>query len=187
MVQTTTTTTTTPTTRPQQPPSTIPRSSTRTLITRHASSMPNLSRTQTHQINKMSSSKLKTSSSTSTSNPASSHQHRSHSSSCSSTSSSNSANSTSSSNSSQRQYYLISNLPSTQLVSTETATIDAWQEPYIIEDEDLMFDGTPLNELYEMNRLQEEQELRSRRSSGESERSLVWKEEMRRGRRRDRK
>jgi len=51
----------------------------------------------------------------------------------------------------------------------------AWQETtFEIEDEDLMFDGVPLNRLYEENREEE-----GRRSSGESER------EERRGRRRE--
>lgn len=78
-----------------------------------------------------------------------------------------------------------------------------YQEPVLIEDEDLMFDGKPLNELYEKNRFEEE--LRSRRSSGESERSFgvtpddengslramqrwMWREEeMTRGRGREKK
>lgn len=49
-----------------------------------------------------------------------------------------------------------------------------------------MFDGTPLGELHEQSSRAEEEMLRSRRSSGESERSLVGREEMRRGRQRDR-
>jgi len=32
----------------------------------------------------------------------------------------------------------------------------AWQEPIIVDDEDLMFDGKPLNMLYEENRWQAE-------------------------------
>lgn len=48
----------------------------------------------------------------------------------------------------------------------------------MIEDEDLMFDGKPLNLLYEENRMMEG----SRRSSGESER---YSGEERRGRRRE--
>lgn len=55
---------------------------------------------------------------------------------------------------SQKQYYLITDTP--LRATTETAEIDlhaeSWKLPYSIDDEDLTFDGKPLNMLYEENR-----------------------------------
>jgi hypothetical protein len=61
----------------------------------------------------------------------------------------------SSQNSSDRQYYLITNVHSTT-TSSNDREIDlhaqSWQLPYEVDDKDLMFDGKPLNMLYEENR-----------------------------------
>ena len=84
----------------------------------------------------------------------------------------------------KQQYYLIRDTVTEK--PNDNYFKQSWQEPFIIEDEDLMFDGTPLGELHEQSSRAEEEMLRSRRSSGESERSLVWREEMSRGRQRDR-
>ena len=69
---------------------------------------------------------------------------------------STSSNSSSSSHSNQgtKQYYILSNISSNQIqVDNETSLQSgSWKEPFVIEDEDLMFDGKPLNLLYEENK-----------------------------------
>jgi hypothetical protein len=56
-----------------------------------------------------------------------------------------------SSSQSEKQYYLITNV-----VAKTDSEVDlkagSWKEPYTINDSDLMFDGKPLNMLYEENR-----------------------------------
>jgi hypothetical protein len=56
---------------------------------------------------------------------------------------------------SDRQYYLITNVNSTTS-SSKDREIDlhaqSWKLPYEVDDKDLMFDGKPLNMLYEENR-----------------------------------
>lgn len=59
--------------------------------------------------------------------------------------------------SSDKQYYLITNVHSSSSSSSGSEReIDlhaqSWKLPYSIEDKDLMFDGKPLNLLYEENR-----------------------------------
>jgi hypothetical protein len=56
---------------------------------------------------------------------------------------------------SDKQYYLITNVHSTTS-SPNDREVDlhaqSWQLPYEVDDKDLMFDGKPLNMLYEENR-----------------------------------
>ncbi|KUJ15254.1 uncharacterized protein LY89DRAFT_735383 [Mollisia scopiformis] len=95
----------------------------------------------------------KSSSSSSSSSKPHSHSHKSHSS---------SSSSSSSSTSSQKQYYLITDLPlrsSTDFPAAEEVIdlhAESWKLPYSIDDEDLTFDGKPLNMLYEENRWEAE-------------------------------
>jgi hypothetical protein len=60
------------------------------------------------------------------------------------------------SQSSDKQYYLITNVHSSSSSSGTDREIDlhaqSWKLPYTIDDKDLMFDGKPLNLLYEENR-----------------------------------
>jgi len=56
---------------------------------------------------------------------------------------------------SDKQYYLITNVHSTSSSSNEREIdlhAQSWKLPYTIDDKDLMFDGKPLNMLYEENR-----------------------------------
>jgi len=57
--------------------------------------------------------------------------------------------------SSDKQYYLITNVR-TSSTQQDQREIDlhaqSWKLPYTIDDKDLMFDGKPLNMLYEENR-----------------------------------
>ncbi len=59
----------------------------------------------------------------------------------------------------EKQYYLITNVHTTSTASDKEIDLksqQSWQEPYTIDDADLMFDGKPLNLLYEENRWQAE-------------------------------
>ncbi|KAN0090566.1 hypothetical protein V8E51_019145 [Hyaloscypha variabilis] len=60
------------------------------------------------------------------------------------------------SSSSDKQYYLITNVRTTSSSQQDQREIDlhaqSWKLPYTIDDKDLMFDGKPLNMLYEENR-----------------------------------
>lgn len=61
----------------------------------------------------------------------------------------------------KQKYYLITDTDTHSNNSTQTKTTDLqaqelWKEPYTIDDADLMFDGKPLNMLYEENRWQAE-------------------------------
>lgn len=59
----------------------------------------------------------------------------------------------------QQQYYLITNVSSHQQTPEEfdlQSNNTSWKLPYTIDDEDLMFDGKPLNMLYEENRMKAE-------------------------------
>jgi len=63
----------------------------------------------------------------------------------------------------QKQYYLITNVqpPTTKENEVDLQT-QSWELPYTIDDADLMFDGKPLNMLYEENRELAEHETRDR-------------------------
>ena len=67
--------------------------------------------------------------------------------------------------SSDRQYYLITNVHSSNH-SANDREIDlhaqSWKLPYTIDDKDLCFDGKPLNMLYEENRYKAEHVSQSR-------------------------
>jgi hypothetical protein len=58
-----------------------------------------------------------------------------------------------------KQYYLITDV-NVRTTANEKAidpqSQESWQEPYTIDDADLMFDGKPLNLLYEENKWQAE-------------------------------
>jgi hypothetical protein len=71
--------------------------------------------------------------------------------------------SSSSSHHSEKQYYLITNVqpPTTKDNEVDLQT-QSWELPYTIDDADLMFDGKPLNMLYEENRELAEHETRDR-------------------------
>jgi len=51
-----------------------------------------------------------------------------------------------------KQYYLITNVNAAKADAEIDLHAKSWQLPYSIEDEDLTFDGKPLNMLYEENR-----------------------------------
>jgi hypothetical protein len=60
-----------------------------------------------------------------------------------------------SSQGSDKQYYLITNVHSSTTTSSDKQIdlhAQSWKLPYSIDDKDLMFDGKPLNLLYEENR-----------------------------------
>jgi hypothetical protein len=67
---------------------------------------------------------------------------------------------------SDKQYYLITNVHSSSTHSSNDRAIDlhaqSWKLPYTIDDKDLMFDGKPLNMLYEENRYMAEHRGSSR-------------------------
>jgi len=68
--------------------------------------------------------------------------------------------------SSDRQYYLITNVHSTSSSANDRETdlhAQSWQLPYEVDDKDLMFDGKPLNMLYEENRYMAEHHVRQSR------------------------
>lgn len=72
---------------------------------------------------------------------------------------------------SQKQYYLTnSNSTSTTSNNSNTAkeVEESWKLPYAIEDEDLVFDGKPLNMLYEENRECETRDKGEKRGRGRS-------------------
>ncbi|KAG4432748.1 hypothetical protein IFR05_011778 [Cadophora sp. M221] len=54
----------------------------------------------------------------------------------------------------KQKYYLITDHSNTK--TTDLQAQELWKEPYTIDDADLMFDGKPLNMLYEENRWQAE-------------------------------
>ncbi|KAH7397569.1 hypothetical protein BKA64DRAFT_41424 [Cadophora sp. MPI-SDFR-AT-0126] len=62
----------------------------------------------------------------------------------------------------KQKYYLVIDdnhqhaKSSTSNKSTDLQAQELWKEPYTIDDADLMFDGKPLNMLYEENRWQAE-------------------------------
>lgn len=59
----------------------------------------------------------------------------------------------------KQKYYLITDDHDTKSSSNKSTDLQAqelWKEPYTIDDADLMFDGKPLNMLYEENRWQAE-------------------------------
>jgi hypothetical protein len=67
--------------------------------------------------------------------------------------------------SSDKQYYLITNVRSTSSSSSDQEIdlhAQSWKLPYTIDDKDLMFDGKPLNLLYEENRYMAEHRGSSR-------------------------
>ncbi|CAG8957996.1 hypothetical protein HYALB_00002455 [Hymenoscyphus albidus] len=75
----------------------------------------------------------------------------------------------------QQQYYLITNVTSTyhqQQTSREEFDLKSsntsWKLPYTIDDEDLTFDGKPLNMLYEENRMKAERRDERKPSRGRS-------------------
>jgi len=55
----------------------------------------------------------------------------------------------------KQKYYLITS-DNSNSKSTDASAQELWKEPYTIDDADLMFDGKPLNMLYEENRWQAE-------------------------------
>ncbi|KAH6716531.1 hypothetical protein DL95DRAFT_459590 [Leptodontidium sp. 2 PMI_412] len=55
----------------------------------------------------------------------------------------------------KQKYYLITSSDH-NTKTTDLQAQELWQEPYTIDDADLMFDGKPLNMLYEENRWQAE-------------------------------
>jgi hypothetical protein len=66
---------------------------------------------------------------------------------------------------SDKQYYLITNVHSNTHSSNDRAIdlhAQSWKLPYSIDDKDLMFDGKPLNMLYEENRYMAEHRGSSR-------------------------
>ncbi|TVY28598.1 hypothetical protein LHYA1_G001982 [Lachnellula hyalina] len=82
-----------------------------------------------------------------------------------------------------QQYYLLATSTSTSnATSTSTSTSSnttssgnatkeierSWTTPYAIEDEDLVFDGKPLNMLYEENRECETRDKGEKRGRGRS-------------------
>ncbi|TVY31383.1 hypothetical protein LSUB1_G008449, partial [Lachnellula subtilissima] len=80
-----------------------------------------------------------------------------------------------------QQYYLLATSTSTTAstsTSTSTNTTSSsnttkaiegsWELPYAIEDEDLVFDGKPLNMLYEENRECETRDKGEKRGRGRS-------------------
>jgi hypothetical protein len=69
-----------------------------------------------------------------------------------------------SSQGSDKQYYLITNVHSSTTSSDKQTDLHAqsWKLPYSIDDKDLMFDGKPLNLLYEENRYMAEHRGSSR-------------------------
>ncbi|KAG4420428.1 hypothetical protein IFR04_006444 [Cadophora malorum] len=57
----------------------------------------------------------------------------------------------------KQKYYLVTDdTNSSSNKSTDLQAQELWKEPYTIDDADLMFDGKPLNMLYEENRWQAE-------------------------------
>jgi hypothetical protein len=70
------------------------------------------------------------------------------------------------SSSSDKQYYLITNVRTTSSSQQDQREMDlhaqSWKLPYTIDDKDLMFDGKPLNMLYEENRYHAEHRGASR-------------------------
>lgn len=74
--------------------------------------------------------------------------------------------------SAHKQYYLITNVQSSSSSTTSKDEIDlhseSWKLPYSIDDEDLMFDGKPLNMLYEENRYYETRDRGEKKSRGRS-------------------
>lgn len=84
----------------------------------------------------------------------------------------------SSQNSSDRQYYLITNVQSTTTTSSNDREIDlhaqSWQLPYEVDDKDLMFDGKPLNMLYEENRYMAEHHVKQSREHVSSSFLLIY-------------
>jgi hypothetical protein len=70
-----------------------------------------------------------------------------------------------SSQGSDKQYYLITNVHSSTHTSSDKQIdlhAQSWKLPYSIDDKDLMFDGKPLNLLYEENRYMAEHRGSSR-------------------------
>ncbi|PMD26352.1 hypothetical protein NA56DRAFT_563732 [Hyaloscypha hepaticicola] len=70
-----------------------------------------------------------------------------------------------SSQGSDKQYYLITNVHSSTTHSSDKQIdlhAQSWKLPYSIDDKDLMFDGKPLNLLYEENRYMAEHRVSSR-------------------------
>jgi len=78
--------------------------------------------------------------------------------------------------SAHKQYYLITNVQASSSSSTTTTTSkdeidlhsESWKLPYSIDDEDLTFDGKPLNMLYEENRYYETRDRGEKKSRGRS-------------------
>jgi hypothetical protein len=74
--------------------------------------------------------------------------------------------------SAHKQYYLITNVQSSNSNTTSKDEIDlhseSWKLPYSIDDEDLTFDGKPLNMLYEENRYYETRDRGEKKSRGRS-------------------
>lgn len=57
----------------------------------------------------------------------------------------------------EKQYYIISDSKTNNEKAIDLQhSQEFWKEPYTIDDADLMFDGKPLNMLYEENRWQAE-------------------------------
>ncbi|KAE9365786.1 hypothetical protein N431DRAFT_351403 [Stipitochalara longipes BDJ] len=76
------------------------------------------------------------------------------------------------SSTSDKQYYLITNVRTSSSSQKDQREIDlhaqSWKLPYTIDDKDLMFDGKPLNMLYEENRYLAEHRGASREHRGRS-------------------